>query len=173
MQLNLLVVSYLASAGLSAAVGAVAWRRRPLVGARGLAFLMLAATRWLLANAHDAPALDRPTKIAWSVVAYPGIVSVPVLYLLFVLGWTRQDGWLTRARVGFLFLVPLISVGMAATNEWHHLLWPRVTLIDAWGVTAVYEHGPWFWVEMAYGYTLVGAGLVALVVALYRYPEVY
>ena len=173
MQLNLLVVSYLASAGLSAAVGAVAWRRRPLVGARGLAFLMLAATWWLLANALEAAALDRPTKIAWSVVAYPGIVSVPVLYLLFVLGWTRQDGWLTRARVGFLFLVPLISVGMAATNEWHHLLWPRVTLIDAWGVTAVYEHGPWFWVEMAYGYTLVGAGLVALVVALYRYPEVY
>src|ERR1035437_6664221 len=134
---------------------------------------MLAVGWWLLANALEASAVDRSMKIAWSVVAYPGIESAPVLYLLFVLAWTRQDGWLTRGRVALLLLVPTVSVGIAATNEWHHLLWSGVTLIDAWGVSAVYEHGPWFWVEAAYAYTLIGAGLVALVVAIYRYPGVY
>ena len=173
MQLNLLVLSYVASAAVSAAAAVVAWRRRHMLGADPLALLMLAIGWWLLANAFEAAALDRSTKIAWSVVAYPGIESVPVLYLLFVLRWTRQDGWLTRARIALLLLVPLASVGMAATNEWHHLLWSSVRLIDAWGVTAVYEHGPWFWVQAAYAYSLVGAGLVALVGAIYRYPEVY
>jgi diguanylate cyclase (GGDEF)-like protein/PAS domain S-box-containing protein len=48
-----------------------------------------------------------------------------------------------------------------------------VRLIDAWGVTAVYEHGPWFWVQAAYAYSLIGVGLVALVVAIYRYPKIY
>ncbi len=173
MQLNLLVVSYVASAAVSVAVAVVAWRRRHMVGARELALLMLAVGWWLLGNAFEASALERSTKIAWSVIAYPGIESAPVLYLLFVLGWTRQDRWFTRVRIALLLLVPLVSVGMAATNDWHHLLWPTVSLIDAWGVTAVYEHGPWFWVEAAYAYSLIGVGLVALLVAIYRYPAVY
>ena len=173
MQLNLLVLSYLAAAAVCAAVAVAAWRKRHLVGAMGLALLMLAVGWWLLANALEASALDRTTKIAWSVVAYPGIESAPVLYLLFVLAWTRQDGWLTRGRTALLLVVPTISIGMAATNEWHHLLWSSVRLIDAWGVTAIYEHGPWFWVEAGYAYALVGVGLVALVAAIYRYPRVY
>ncbi|MGA2514237.1 MAG: histidine kinase N-terminal 7TM domain-containing protein [Candidatus Limnocylindrales bacterium] len=173
MQINILVLSYLASAALCVAVAVVAWRRRHMVGARELALLMLAVGWWLLANALEASAIERSAKIAWSVVAYPGIESVPLVYLLFVLAWTRQDGWLTRARVALLLVVPVVSVGMAATNEWHHLLWPTVTLIDAWGVTAVYEHGPWFWFQAAYAYGLIAVGLVALVVAVYRYPVVY
>ncbi len=173
MQLNPLVVSYVASAAVAVAVAIVAWRRRHLAGARELALLMLAVGWWLIANALEASALDRSTKIAWSVVAYPGIESAPVLYLLFVLAWTRQDGWLTGARTALLLLVPAISVGMAATNEWHHLLWSSVTLIDAWGVTAVYQHGPWFWAGAAYAYALIGMGLLALVAGIYRYPPVY
>ena len=173
MQLNLLVLSYVASAAVAVGVALAAWRRRQLVGARGLAVLMFAVGWWLIANALEASAVDRTMKIAWSIAAYPGIESAPVLYVLFVLAWTRQDAWLTRGRIALLLLLPTISVGLAATNEWHHLLWPRVTLIDAWGVTAVYEHGPWFWVEVAYAYILVGAGLLALVAAIYRYPRIY
>jgi len=107
MQLNLLVLSYVASAAVSAAVAVVAWRRRQMVGARGLALLMLAVCWWLLANVFEASALDRSAKIVWSVVSYPGIESAPVLYLLFVLGWTRQDRWLTRGRIALLLLLPI------------------------------------------------------------------
>jgi diguanylate cyclase (GGDEF)-like protein len=173
MQLNLLVMSYVASAAVSVTVAIAAWRRRYMVGARTLALLMLAVCWWLLASALEASARDLSAKVVWAVVAYPGIESVPVLYLLFVLGWTRQDKWLTRPMIVLLLVVPLISVGVAATNDWHHLLWPSVTLIDAWGATAVYEHGPWFWVEVGYAYSLVGVALLALVVAIYRYPAVY
>ncbi len=173
MQLNLLVLSFVAAAAVSVAVAVAAWRRRQLVGARELALLMLAVAWWSLASALEASALELSAKITWSVVAYPGIEIAPVLYLLFVLAWTRQDGWLTRPRLALLLIVPLVSVGMAATNEWHHLLWTAVTLVDAWGVAAIYEHGPWFWVEALYAYGLVAVGLVALVVAIYRYPNVY
>jgi diguanylate cyclase (GGDEF)-like protein len=173
MQLNALVLSFIVSTGVSAVVAIVAWRRRNLVGARELALLMAAIAWWLAANAFEAAALDRSSKIAWSVIAYPGIQAVAVLYLLFVLGWTRHDGWLTPARIGLLSVIPVVSVAMAATNEWHRLLWPVVTLSDAWGVTAVYQRGPWFWVEALYAYGLIAAGLVALVVAIYRYPAVY
>ena len=173
MQLNLLVLSYVVAAAVSGMVVAVAWRRRQAVGAREVALLMVAVGWWLLANAFEASALSLPAKIAWSVVAYPGIQGAPVAFLLFVFSWTRQDGWLTRWGIALLAIVPVASVGMAATNDWHHLLWPTVTLIDAWGATAVYQHGPWFWVEAAYAYALIGVSLVALIVAIYRYPAVY
>jgi diguanylate cyclase (GGDEF)-like protein/PAS domain S-box-containing protein len=173
MQLNLLVLSYFASAALTAAVAAVAWRRRRMVGSGEMALLMIAIGWWLLANALEAAAVTLPAKIAWSVVAYPGIESAPVLYLLFVLAWTRLDGWLTRTRIALLLILPVVSTLVAATNEWHHMLWPTVTLSDAWGVSAVYEHGPWFWVQAAYAFTLIGVGLIALVVALDRYPPAY
>ena len=173
MQLNLLVLSYVASAVVAAAVAVAGGRRRSVAGAQTLALLMLAVAWWLAANAFEAAALDRTSKIAWSVIAYPGIESVSVLYLLFAVDWTRQNGWVTRTRIALLLIVPAISVGVAATNEWHHLLWPTVTLIDAWGVTAVYAHGPWFWIEVAYAYIVVGAGLLALVGAMYRYPAAY
>lgn len=173
MQLNLLVLSYVGSATLTGGVALVVWRRRSLAGAGALALLMLAVTWWLVANAIEAAVIDRSTKIAATVVSYPGMVSVSVLYLLFVLGWTRQDGRLTRGRIALLFLVPAISVAMAATNEWHHLLWTSVTLVQAWGVSAVYAHGPWFFIEMVYAYVLVGAGLLALLAATYRYPKAY
>jgi diguanylate cyclase (GGDEF)-like protein len=173
MQLNLLVLSFVVSAGLAAGVAAVAWRRRRMVGSGELALLMIAIGWWLVANALEAASVALPAKIAWSVVAYPGIESAPVLYLLFVLTWTRQDGWLTRARIALMLFVPIVSIGVAATNESHHLLWPTVSLIDAWGATAVYEHGPWFWVQAAYAFSLIGVGLMALIVALDRYPAVY
>ena len=173
MQLNLLVLSYVASAAVAAVVALVAWRRRDTIGARQLTLLMAAIGWWLLASALETSSTGLSTKIAWAVAAYPGIEIAPVAYLLFVLAWTRQDSWLTRSLLTLLLVVPVASVGMAATNEWHHLLWPTVSLVDAWGVTAVYGHGPWFWVEAAYAYCLTGLGLVALVVAMYRFPVVY
>ena len=66
MQLNPLVLSYVASAAVAGAVAIAAWRRRHLVGARELALVMLSVGWWLLANACEASALDRSTKIAWS-----------------------------------------------------------------------------------------------------------
>ncbi|MGO9180785.1 MAG: histidine kinase N-terminal 7TM domain-containing protein [Candidatus Limnocylindrales bacterium] len=173
VQLNALVLSYLASGAVTTGVLITAWRRRPMPGARELALLMLAIAWWLFANALEAAATGRTTKIVWSVVAYPGIECTPVLYLLFALRWTHQDRWVTRSRIALLLAVPLLSVLLAATNELHHLLWSSVTLIHAWGVTAVYAHGPWFWVEVAYATALVGAGLVAIGAALYRQPAAY
>lgn len=173
MQLNILVLSYIASAAVSGSVAAVAWRRRHLVGARELAFLMLVVAWWLVASAFEVSSTDRSAKIVWAVIGYAGIELAPVLFLLFVLGWTRQDAWPTRPRIALLLVLPIATVAIAATNELHHLLWSSVTLIDAWGVTAVYQHGPWFWIQAAYAYSLVAAGVVALVLAIYRYPRVY
>jgi diguanylate cyclase (GGDEF)-like protein len=48
-----------------------------------------------------------------------------------------------------------------------------VTLIQAWGITAIYAHGPWFWVEMAYSYSLLILAWLILLIAIYRCPRSY
>ena len=66
---------------------------------------MLAVGWWLLANALEASSVGLSTKFAWSVSlirASSRARRVPA----FVLAWTRQDGWLTRARLALLLIVP-------------------------------------------------------------------
>lgn len=173
VQMNALVISYVASAAVSVVAAVIAWRRHPVPGARALALLMAAVAWWLVANSGEAASTDLGAKIAWSVLAYPGISSVPVLFLVFALRWTHLDSGLTRSRVALLFVVPAASVTLAATNDLHHLLWPTITLVDAWGKTAVYAHGPAFWMVVAYAYGVSAAALVAVAVALRRHPAYY
>jgi len=170
--LNLLVLSYLASAAVSAAVMVVAWRRRSVVGARGLALLMLAVAWCCSQTPSREPHSIGPRRSPgrWSPIrasrARPSYTAVRA----------RLDspGRVADAPADRALARRAMHLRRhAATNEWHHLLWPTVTLVDAWGVTAVYAHGPWFWVEVIYSYSLVGTGLLALVRAMYRYPAAY
>ena len=49
-----------------------------MAGAGELALLMLAVGWWLLASALEAASPDLSLKVAWTVVAYPGIEAAPV-----------------------------------------------------------------------------------------------
>ncbi len=113
-------------------------------------------------------------KLFWTVVSYPGNQTAPILFFVFVLRYTQQDKWLTLKRVFLLLLLPALSVIMAATNTWHHQLWPSITINTELGIrVAVYEHGPWFWVEIAYSYAFMVLGVLALVRAIFRFPKLY
>ena len=51
-----------------------------------------------------------------------------------------------------------ITLGLAATNEWHHLIWTSFTPSPVPGSNAlivIYGHGPWFWVMVAYAYLIL------------------
>lgn len=174
MNHTLYILVLLGAASLSISLAVYAWRRRFAEGGRELALLMLAITLWSLTAALEAQATSLWLKTSWAVVSYVGSQSTPVLLLLFALRYAGQGKQLTPLGIGFLFMIPLVSVIMAATNNWHRLLWPSVTLVEVDGfVSAVFGHGPWFWVLVAYGYALVAASVLVLFVAVFRFPHLY
>jgi diguanylate cyclase (GGDEF)-like protein/PAS domain S-box-containing protein len=169
-----LTVAYIVSALISGTIALYAWHQRRLLGNLELFGLMLAATIWSATSAPEWLAARLNDKLFWAILGYVGSQIIPVFYLLFVLRYTQQAPWLTRKRAALLFILPVVAVGMAATNNWHHLLWSDILLhTDGSRVTATYQHGPFFWVLVIYAYSLLSWGVAALLRSIIRSPHLY
>lgn len=173
MQFNAYTITLFASALVSLCLFAYAWRRRSVTAGTEVALLAVAIMLWAFFQGMEGLVTTRFAKMGWGAATYLGSQAVPVLFFLFSLRYTHQDKWLTTRRIAALWIVPLASITMAFTSGLHHLLWKQVTLTHttAGGVTAVYTHGPWYWIALVYGYVLVIAGMVFLVRAVVKLPH--
>ena len=166
-------VAYFISAAMAAVVMQIAWRRRTATGGRAMALLMLAVAEWSLAAALEAAADDISAKILWAKVEYLGIASSPTLYLLFALQYSQQDQWLTRRNRVLLWIMPVLTIFIAWTNDWHHLLWNSFTLNPNDHHLLIYGRGIWFWVAIAFGCLQVLIGAFTIANAILRFPHLY
>ncbi len=160
---------------LSAGLAVYTWRRRGTNGAGAMTVFLLALTTWAAGAALEISVAGLPAKLVWSRLEYLGIVTVPPAWLVFVLQYTGQQRWLTRARVPLLYAMPLVTWVVFWTNEAHGLMWREVRLEGGLPFPAleVVEYGAWFWVHSAYSYTLmlVSAGLLGR--AMFRRSRLY
>jgi diguanylate cyclase (GGDEF)-like protein/PAS domain S-box-containing protein len=150
------------TAAISAVVAFVAWQRRASPGGTPLALLMLAVTEWATVAALEAAAVEQSAKILWSKLDYVGSNSTAVLLLIFALEFTHRPKWLTRRNVVLLWIIPILNMVMAATNEWHGLIWTGFSPGPSGSNLLIYHHGPWFWIHVAsiYVYILIATRLL-------------
>jgi signal transduction histidine kinase len=173
-QLTPAALIYLGAALTGAATALVARRHRHVRGATPLAALMVAASLWALCDAVETAAPAMSTKILASKISHIGIQAVAVLFLIFVLRYTRRDEWLTRGRLAALWIIPAITVLVVFTNEWHHLIWQSVEIVMLpTGPDTFYVHGLFFWFATAYDYLLLVVGTVLLLETLRYERDVY
>ena len=162
------------SAAISVGLALYAWQRRPAVGARPFALLMLGIAGWSLVYALRLGSADLPSKLFWAKLRYLPIVIVPPAWLSFVLQYSGKGKWLTRRNVILISIVPAITLVLVWTNELHHLYWTQVGLIHI-GPLAIWKapHGPAFWAYAAYTYAMLLAGTFMLIQTLLRSPRLY
>jgi PAS domain S-box-containing protein len=174
LQINAYTIILLVSAAVSGWLAVFAWRRRSVTAGTELALLMLAIALWSLFQGFEGMATTHLTKMLWGSLSYLGSQTTPVFFLLFALRYTQQDRWLTARRIALLWVIPFVSIVLVFTSGVQHLVWSSVTLThSSVGITAVYAHGPWFWVEVAYGYLLILLGMIALLRAVFKLPHFY
>lgn len=147
------------------------WRRSS-GGVRGIAVLAAAVGVWNFGYAAEMASVGLDAKIAWVRVEYLGIVTVPVAWFVFSLGYTGRDRWITRRNLALLAVVPLLTLALLWTNGVHGLMWTRAAL-DKTGLFLVVERGPFFAVHLAYSYSLNLLGSVLLFATLLRSYRVY
>jgi hypothetical protein len=173
-QLTAFAFVYFATAAVAAVVAYLAHRKRSTPGANALAGLLLATAVWALADGLACMTNNLSTKIALSKISHIGIQALGVLFLLFVLRYTRRDSWLTPRRIQLLWIVPILALLLVFTNEWHGLIWPSVELAPWVAELGVkYEHGPAFWAAALYTYALMLIGSVVLVQSVLRFRDIY
>ncbi len=159
---NITIASF-TTAGIAALIAWTTWRRRSIPGGLTFSLMMLAIFEWTFARAFEAAAVGMPAKILWAKIEYPGIVSVPILWLIFAFQYSRKDAWLVRRNVALLCILPVITLVMVATNEWHGLVWSSITPSPGRETELlVYRHGTWFWIQMIYSYLLMLVGTFKL-----------
>jgi signal transduction histidine kinase/PAS domain-containing protein len=142
-------IFFLATALVSFFVSFLAWKRRSVKGANELTQLMVAAGIWSFLIIFETAATNVTEKIFWSKLAYFGAVSTPVFYLIFVLRFIGKDKYISVKRKLILFIIPVITMALALTNEKHNLIWSGFSEISSKTNIMEYYHGTWFWI----GYT--------------------
>ncbi len=134
---------------------------------------MLAVTEWTLAAAVEAIVTSQAAKVFWSQVEYLGLVSALPLMLMFVLAYVRPMRPLRRAEMALLWSVPAITLLLAWTNAWHGLIWSGFSPGSAAANILIYQHGPGFWVAIAYDYAVLGLSLFLLLKEFLRAQRLY
>lgn len=158
------------SAVLAASLAWFGWRRRPAAGAAAFSLFMLAAALWSAGNALELGAADLFTKVFWLNFEYLGILLLPTAWLIFALQYTGREKWLTRRALLTLAIEPIVMLLLLWTNDLHGLFTQRFGvkpgILLAWDNAA----GPLYWVNAAYSYALIAAGIFLLLHHFARQP---
>ncbi|HEY9761078.1 MAG TPA: histidine kinase N-terminal 7TM domain-containing protein [Trichocoleus sp.] len=153
---------------MSAGVAVAAWRRRETCTA-SLPFilLMVAVTGYATNAALESAVVSLAAKIMYSKLEYVASGSVITFFLLFAMRFTGEQRWLKPRNTAWLWVIPVLNMALAATNEWHRWIWPDFLPGPMGSNQLIYQHGPgFFWImAWAYFYTL-WAGLLLTKAAL-------
>jgi diguanylate cyclase (GGDEF)-like protein/PAS domain S-box-containing protein len=161
-QISMMYVIPLVAAGICLLNIVLVWERRDMPGNYSFIGLMLAIAIWSIFETLAESAPSQAMKVTWSQIQYIGITSTPVLYLIFSARYSRQDHWLTRRNRVLLWVIPVLTVIMVATNEIHHWHWRDFSL-DIETNFLTYNYGPWFWVFTSFSYVYLIAATALLI----------
>ena len=150
---------------LSFISAAMTWRRRSNPGNIPFSILMISLCVWSFASIFEAGAVSPEGKLFWSKWQYIGITSLPPLWLYFAAEFTNQKSFREKSR-WLILIIPAITLLMAFTNDYHHLLWSDIILQPGSLNIAIYVHGPWFYIHIVYSYLLLLIGTYWLTKAL-------
>lgn len=131
------------------------WRHRGQPGALPFMGLMTAATVWAGGYVLGLLTLDPVGRVFWEKFQWIGIAFVPVFLVLFALEYTGNDEVITKRNVALLVVVPVVTVVVVWTNQYHDLQWAESNVVVVEGIALVeQEFGAWYWVNLVYAYVL-------------------
>ena len=153
----------LLSAAFMAVPAMLALRRCGAPGARACVFLSVVAGAWTTTEAGFQLSTTLDAQLLWAKVSYVSAFA-PLMCLLFALDYRRELGGWRQVALGFLLAIPVLTLFIALTNDYHHLLWTRYVPFTRGNIRySEASYGLWFWVFEVYAYStsLGGAALLA------------
>ncbi|MFC3957804.1 histidine kinase N-terminal 7TM domain-containing protein [Halovivax cerinus] len=113
------------------------------------------------------------TILVTQTIHYLGVAIVPTTVFLFAIVYTDSDEFLTRRRLGALYIVPAVLYLLALTGTSHSLLWTEIVPSDVTPVGYVFENGLGFYAYVLYAYGLLAIGTILLAGFIRRSNDLY
>lgn|GEM_PF-6288067 len=141
---------------VSAGIALLLWQKRSQRRAQLLGLAMLAQAEWAFMAGLAASSILLEQRLLFTKLSYVGIYFCMPLFFFFVLHYCSYDKYLNRRIVPGFFVIPLVMIGLAATNETHHLIWAGFVPSQNVGLNlVVYLRGPLYWLGVVYIYTIL------------------
>lgn len=163
------VLTSMAGAG-SAIAAAMIWRRRSVPGAGFLGKTMAGCAWWCACAVIEILASTTASTLFWARLSWLGVVAVSPTWLLFCLSYTGKMPLRLWRRVclhAALAVIPVLTVVFVFFSSQVGFMWSLTSLpAGGFGRSLLLEHGPWFWVWLAFACMalLLGAGLLLFTV---------
>lgn len=129
------------------------WRYGRALGVT-VALWCLGQTVWFLAGGVES-------RILMSRIQYIGIASTPPLWLMTALAYVGSRRWLTPRFKALYFVIPVLTMIAAFTNDSHHLVWLKFAPVAGQSQAEI-VYGKWFLVHTAYSYAMAAGGSLIL-----------
>ncbi|GEM_PF-438350 len=173
---NFTFISYIAALTVSLAISlffiSYLWQRRNIAGAIPLMGVLAAIVFWSFGYIFEYTSNALDVKLFTWNISYIGIVTLPLMLLLFAAQYTRQDAWITPARLAVLLVIPAITIILQWTKDFHSLMYYNIHLVgDSPFLLVRKEYGAWFWIMTAYDYILLIIALLLLAARLFKPPR--
>lgn len=164
----------LASAVFTGLMAVFCYRRRQVIGASALMWIMIALTWWSLAYAIQTMRPDLGWHKFWASAQYLSITTLPVLWLVFAIQYSRQEAAPSARSLVWLWIFPVITILMAWTNDWHGLVWSKLE-VALWNDVSLLkmEYGLYFWIHAVYSYGGFFAGIIFFIHQATREDQAY
>ena len=165
-------IAFVLNAFVALLFGLVTLTRRNTTGWKPFFWAMLAMADWSIARALEAGALDISSKVFWSKIEWIGILCFPPLWLAFAIEYSQNIRWIHRKKIFLFWIIPVITILLCFTNEWHKLIWRDIQPNPTGDSSIlVYSHGAWFWFAACNNYFVLLLATILLVRSILYKPK--
>jgi diguanylate cyclase (GGDEF)-like protein/PAS domain S-box-containing protein len=169
-----LIIPLLLSSAISSFLAFLVWRRRTAPGATPLAWILVVAALWCTGYTIELSAASLPEKLSWSNLNFSLMIFIPITWLIFVLEYTGNRKLLNKRNIFLLCIVPLLTIFLVWTSNWHQLIFQGHALVTTPLYTALERtKSAGYWLHIAYYYGLALAGFVLFMGDLSSLPRTY
>ncbi len=156
---------------LSIWISGAVWQRRGIPGIRAFSIMLVASCFWTFTRLLEAGVDAAWAQVFWAKVETFGIVVVSPAWFIFTYCHRYQVKRFPRRYILLLSIIPLVTLLLTWTNEFHNLIWTAITPSASDPVVLSYEHGAGFLIAVAYNYVLLSVGFWNLLQAIRTLPE--
>ncbi len=159
---------------ISFSITIYSWSKLKSESGKYFALLMTSITVWTFSATFELSFTTLDQKILWSKISYFGIVSVSPFWFLFACYYAKIEKILSSFIKTAIWIIPIIILLFALTNERHGIIWPEISLTNTdIGIIAVYQNGWGKFILLIYSYTLLLTGTIILISFALRTKQLY
>ncbi len=152
-----------AAGAVSLLVAALTSRRRRVLGWRPLVAISCIGALWALTAALELSSGSLTQAVIFHKLSFVWMEAIGVAWFVFAAVYAGHDRWASPKRVAALSALPAVTLVLVWTNAWHGLVFRSLEMQAAEEMFFLRKAPAiWWYVDSAYTYCLLVAGIVVL-----------